>query len=136
MIIHNLNFAIMNKNKRQLGTVTVTKKGELKMTPNVGKSLTDEELVNISRRALDAFSLLTTGVVDKNMFHFSIAKGSDRNPITYYYMENRTYVGHILHKNHHLNFDKNVPSYMRLLCMRELDEKKVRYYYNGSYHNY
>lgn len=135
MFIYNLNSSIAKENRQQLGTVTVTKNGELKVSPNIVKTLTTDKLADLSRRALDAFSVLNTGKVDKGMFSFSFIPRYDRTSIIYFQMGNKRCIGYILKKNYHLNFESDVPACIRALCMKELNEKKIRYYYNGSYHN-
>lgn len=135
MFIYNLNSSIAKENRQQLGTVTVTKNGELKVSPNIVKSLTEDELADLSRRSLDAFSVLLTGTVNKEMFSFYFLPKYDRTSVIYFWMGNKRCIGHILKKNYHLNFESDVPACIRALCTKELNEKKIRYYYNGSYHN-
>ena len=135
MFIYNLNSSITKENRQQLGTVTVTKNGELKVSPNIVKSLTEDELADLSRRSLDAFSVLLTGTVNKEMFSFYFLPKYDRTSVIYFWMGNKRCIGHILKKNYHLNFESDVPACIRALCTKELNEKKIRYYYNGSYHN-
>lgn len=135
IFIYNLNFAIARNNRHQIGTITINKSGELKVSPSVVKAFDPEQLAELSRRALDAYSLLLTGKVDRTLFSFSLRKGYDRFTVINTVKGKEKCIGYILNKNHHLNFESDVPSYIRCLCVQELKEKKIRFYYSGKYYN-
>lgn len=135
IFIYNLNFAIAKNNRHQIGTISINKSGELKLSPSVVKAFNEEQLAELSRRVLDAYSLLLTGTVDRSLFSFSLKRGFDRYTVIYTIKGKENCIGYILDKNHHLNFQSNVPSYIRYLCVHELKGKKIRFYYSGKYYN-
>lgn len=135
MFIYNFNYAIANNNKQQLGTVTITKDGILKISPNVVRSLTESDLADISRRSLSAFYILKGGDPNQSPFSFTIEKKNDRDCIIYTFLDKSTCIASLLHKNYHLNFQSDIPMCLRALCMQELNNKGIYYYYNGSYRN-
>lgn len=135
IFIYNFNFVIAKENKQQIGTVSINKDGELKISPSILKAFTDEEVAEIARRALNAYSILLTGKVDADLFSFTLRKSFDRHSIIYKVKGKKKFIGFLLDKNQHLVFEQDVPSYIRLLCVQSLKEQNVRFYYNGKFYN-
>ena len=136
MVIQNFNFSVTDEHRKTLGTVSVNKNGELTISSKIVKTLTSSQLATLCRNSLNSFCLLSTGKIAENMFHFSCVEETDRILIKYSAMYKEKNIGIILKKNKHLIFEKEIPQYLRIFCTEEfLNGKKIRYYYNGHYHN-
>lgn len=135
IFIYNFNFAIARENRNQLGTVAISKNGELKLSPTISKSLSTCELVELCKRAMQAYVILTTGDPNIPMINFLLEKTTDRYHIIQKLLNKETCIGHILYKNKKLTFKGDVPEYIRYLCVEQLnDAHETDFYYHGAHY--
>lgn len=136
-LIYNFNFAVADEETRQqLGTVTITKEGDLKVSPTVVKRLYTEELVKLCQDVLDAYSILKTGRIDSGIFSFTLQKGKDRYHVQQKVLDKKYIIGCILIRDKRLIFDSDVPEYIRMLCIEILNKQhETDFYYQGSHYD-
>lgn len=134
--ICNYNFAIALDGLGQLGTISISKKGELNVSPGITKALSDDEITEMSNRALMAYSILKTGKVTNSLFDFKITKGLDRYAVKQVMLGKEIFIGCILYKDKRLIFQDDVPEYIRNLCIKKLNDKHLTdFYYHGAHYD-
>ena len=125
----------VEENNYTLGDVTINKNFELKVSSNLVKTLNDEQLALICRRAIDAYSIASTGRKSNTLYYFVVQAGVDRDYITRSAKGLKDCIGYIRHSNLRLSFEKHIPEYIRVFCVQELKKQKISFIYKRKRYN-
>ena len=125
----------VEKDNYTLGDVTINKDFELKVSSNLVKILNDEQIALICRRAIDAYSIISTGKKSNTLYCFVVQSGVDRDYIIRSAKEFKECIGYIKHDNLRLSFEKHIPEYIRVFCVQELKKQNISFVYKRKRYN-
>lgn len=133
--VQQLTFSVAKKNNLTLGNITVNNKFELTISPNIVKNFNNKQIAQICRRAIDAYSLISTGKSSNTLYYFLVQAGNDRNYVMRSVNGNKDCIGYIKHKDLHLSFDQHIPEYIRIFCVQELKKQNIPFIYKRKRYN-
>lgn len=133
--IQQITFSVAKGNNLTLGNVTINNKLELTVSPNLVKKLNNKQIAQICRRAIDAYSLISTGKSRNTLYYFLVQAGNDRNYVMRSVNGNKDCIGYIKHKDLHLSFDQHIPEYIRIFCVQELKKQNIPFIYKRKRYN-